>query len=83
MAGNKEGAIKAQETMKKKYGEEGRIEFFRRIGSMGGRNGRGPGYKGGFAADRERARICGAIGGKKSRRTGVKNGFGKIHQKKA
>ena len=37
---------------------------------FGGLNGKGPDYQGGFAADRERARIAGAKGGHISRRNG-------------
>ena len=85
-AGTKEGDAASErwrQTMINKYGVDGVHKKMQEIGSKGGHNGRGPGYKGGFAADRERARMAGAIGGKKSRRTGVKNGFGKIHQKEA
>ena len=58
----------------KKYGPD----FYKRIGARGGANGKGPGYKGGFASDevgedgltgRERAKLAGARGGKISRRT--------------
>lgn len=77
MPGTREGAAKAALTNKKKHGED----FFKRIGSKGGANGKGPGYKGGFASDkvgedgltgRQRASIAGAIGGFKSRRGPVK-----------
>jgi hypothetical protein len=43
--------------------------FYQKIGSKGGKNG----HTGGFAANRELARIAGAKGGRTSRRTGVKN----------
>ena len=57
-------------TMVKKHGsEEAAREWFRTIGKIGGHNG----HTGGFAANRELARIAGAKGGRKSRRTGVKN----------
>lgn len=58
----------------KKYGPD----FYKRIGAKGGSNGKGPGYKGGFASNevgedgltgRERAKLAGARGGKISRRT--------------
>lgn len=69
MPGTREGAAKAALTIKKKHGED----FYKRIGSKGGRNG----TTGGFASDkvgedgltgRQRASIAGAIGGFKSRR---------------
>ena len=77
MPGTRAGGKKASKTNKELYGED----FYSRIGARGGRNGRGPNYKGGFAANRELAKIAGAIGGRKSRRTGVKNGEGKAHDK--
>lgn len=61
MAGTKEGAAKAQATIKAKYGEN----FFKVIGTTGGKNGR----TGGFFANRELASRAGRIGGLKSRRT--------------
>ena len=73
MPGTREGAAKTVLTNKKKHGED----FYKRIGSKGGANGKGPWYKGGFASDkvgedgltgRQRASIAGAIGGFKSRR---------------
>lgn len=67
MAGNKQGALKARDTNIRKYGED----FYRKIGSSGGKNGYGKMYGGGFAdgeAGRERARIWGAVGGKISKR---------------
>lgn len=57
-----------RQTMEKKYG--GVTEKMREIGRIGGKNGCGPDYMGGFAADRERARIAGAKGGHISRRNG-------------
>ena len=69
MPGTREGAAKAVLTNKKIHGED----FYKRIGSKGGRNG----TTGGFASDkvgedgltgRQRASIAGAIGGFKSRR---------------
>ena len=72
MAGNKEGSLKAQATLKKKLGD-GYHDFFRRIGSIGGRNG----HTGGFASNPALARIAGAKGGRASSRKGIKNGEGK------
>ncbi len=61
MAGTKTGGQKAASTNKTKYGKD----FYARIGAMGGKNG----HTGGFAANRELARIAGARGGRISRRT--------------
>lgn len=60
MAGNKVGGAKAATTNKAKHG----ADFYARIGAMGGKKGR----TGGFAANRELARIAGAKGGAISRR---------------
>lgn len=60
MPGTKDGGIKARDTNKSRYGED----FYKRIGSVGGKKG----TTGGFWADRELARRAGAIGGKVSRR---------------
>lgn len=73
MSGTKVGGLKARETNIKLYGKD----FYRRIGSVGGKNG----HTGGFAANPELARIVGAKGGRISRRTGVKNGEGKRDNK--
>lgn len=52
-------------TMVKKHGsEEAAREWFRTIGTKGGKASN----TGGFAANPELARIAGALGGKKSRR---------------
>lgn len=59
MAGTKAGGLKA--AAKNMAREPG---FYKRIGSIGGRNGR----TGGFAANPELARIAGAKGGRISRR---------------
>ena len=64
MSGTPEGGKKTARTNLEKYGKD----FYKRIGAKGGRNGCGPDYKGGFAADVERARIAGAKGGRISRR---------------
>ena len=77
MSGNKIGGRKAAKTNREKYGKD----FYARIGAKGGRNGKGPNYKGGFAGNPELARIAGSIGGKKSKRTGVKNHEGKKYDK--
>ena len=61
MAGNIEGGRAAAATNKEKYGKD----FYKRIGATGGSKG----TTGGFAANRELARIAGAKGGKVSRRT--------------
>ena len=60
MAGTLEGGRKAAKTNKELYGSD----FYKRIGAIGGRNG----TTGGFAANRELARVAGAIGGAKSKR---------------
>lgn len=65
MAGTKIGAKKASNTMKKRYGDD----YYRRIGKVGGQNGR----TGGFYANREVARSAGAKGGRISDRSGIKN----------
>ena len=60
MAGTREGGKRAAETNKRLHGDG----FYARIGAIGGKNG----HTGGFAANRELARIAGAKGGRKSRR---------------
>jgi len=60
MAGTKAGGAKAAATNKAKYGKD----FYKRIGSAGGRNG----HTGGFYANRDLARIAGQRGGRISRR---------------
>ncbi len=64
MAGTKAGAAKAKATNIARHGEE----FYALIGAKGGRNG----HTGGFAANRDLARIAGAKGGKISKRGKVK-----------
>ena len=78
-AGPKEGDAASErwrQTMINKYGVDGVHKKMQEIGSKGGANGKGPGYKGGFASDevgedgltgKQRARIAGAVGGKRSR----------------
>lgn len=72
MSGTLDGGKKAAKTNVERYGKD----FYKRIGSKGGRNGYGPDYRGGFASNPELARIAGRKGGRISRRTGVKNGQG-------
>jgi len=66
MSGNAIGGQKAAQTNKQIYGED----FYRNIGSMGGKESAKRGHleKVGFAANRERAREAGRKGGLKSRR---------------
>jgi len=70
MSGTRAGAKKATKTIYTKHG----LDFFRRVGAIGGANGR----TGGFGSTkvgsdgltgRQRARIAGTVGGRKSRRT--------------
>jgi general stress protein YciG len=61
MAGTKAGGQAAARTNKEKYG----ADFYAKIGAKGGRLGR----TGGFAANRELARVAGSKGGRISRRT--------------
>lgn len=72
MPGTKAGGMKAAKMNKELYGDD----FYRRIGSKGGRNG----HTGGFAANPALARVAGAKGGRISRRTGVANGQGKTKE---
>lgn len=69
----------------KKYGPD----FYKRIGAKGGANGKGPGYKGGFASNevgedgltgRERAKLAGAKGGAISRRGPAKDDIEKAEE---
>lgn len=89
-AGTKEGdaaSEKWRQTMINKYGVDGVHKKMQEIGSKGGANGKGPGYKGGFASDevgedglngRQRAKLAGAIGGKRSRRGPAKDDIEKV-----
>lgn len=61
MSGTRAGGQAAARTNMKKYGPD----FYKRIGAKGGRLGR----TGGFAVNRELARIAGAKGGRISKRT--------------
>ena len=60
MAGTKAGGMKAAATNKSRHGKD----FYAKIGAKGGKLG----HTGGFAANRELARIAGAKGGRISRR---------------
>ena len=60
MAGTKEGGVRAAATNKARHGKD----FYAKIGAKGGKLGR----TGGFAANRELARLAGARGGRISRR---------------
>ena len=60
MPGTIDGGKRAAATNKKKYGKD----FYARIGAAGGKKG----TTGGFAANRDLARIAGAKGGRISRR---------------
>lgn len=73
MSGTRIGGQRAAVTNKQRYGDG----FYADIGAKGGRNGKGQGYKGGFASDKvgqdgltgpERAKIAGYKGGRISRR---------------
>ena len=60
MAGTKAGGMKAAQTNKTRHG----ADFYAKIGAKGGKLG----TTGGFAANRELARLAGAKGGRISRR---------------
>lgn len=73
MAGTREGGLKARARNLARD-----PNWYKKIGAKGGANGKGPGYKGGFASNevgedgltgRERAKLAGAKGGAISRRT--------------
>lgn len=63
MAGTKAGGRKAALTNRTRYGRD----FYAKIGAKGGKMG----HTGGFAANRELARVAGAKGGRISRRRKV------------
>lgn len=76
MAGTPAGGLKAKARNLAKD-----PDFYKKIGAKGGSNGKGPGYKGGFASNevgedgltgRERAKLAGARGGAISRRGAAK-----------
>lgn len=60
MSGTKHGGKKASRTNRERYGED----FYKKIGSIGGRNG----HTGGFSYNPALARVAGSKGGSKSRR---------------
>lgn len=60
MSGSKIGGRKASRTNRERYGED----FYKKIGSIGGRNG----HTGGFSYNPALARVAGSKGGSKSRR---------------
>ena len=61
MSGTKVGGQRAARTNKERHGSD----FYKRIGSMGGKNG----HTGGFASmTPEEVKLCGAKGGHKSKR---------------
>jgi uncharacterized protein len=60
MSGTREGGLKVRDSNLEKYGKD----FYKRIGSKGGKNG----HTGGFYANRELARSAGSKGGKLSKR---------------
>ncbi|MGB3024004.1 MAG: hypothetical protein WBB39_04355 [Candidatus Saccharimonadales bacterium] len=66
MSGTKAGGLKAAQTNKNRHGKD----FYARIGAKGGKLG----TTGGFAANRELARIAGRKGGMISRRGKAKKG---------
>ena len=70
--GDAEATAKWKKTMEEKYGGKEKLsQLMRTIGSKGGQSGRGEPYMGGFASNRELAKIAGRKGGLKSRRTSV------------
>ena len=91
-AGTKEGDAASErwrQTMINKYGVDGVHKKMQEIGSKGGANGKGPGYKGGFASNevcedgltgKQRARIAGAKGGAISRRGPAKDDIEKAEE---
>ena len=77
--------MKAKKANLEKYGPD----FYKRIGAKGGANGKGPGYKGGFASNevgedgltgKQRAKLAGAVGGKRSRRGPAKDDIEKAEE---
>lgn len=72
MAGTRKGGRRAAATNKELYGDD----FYKKIGSKGGRNG----HVGGFSLNPALARVAGAKGGRMSSRKGVANGQGKVKE---
>lgn len=74
MAGTKEGARKAAQTMLRRHGSD----YYKKLGASGGRVGRTGGFATPYVGEdgltgAERARIAGAKGGATSRRGKAKN----------
>lgn len=65
--GHEKAVNKWRETMIERYGKNWR-EHFKKIGSKGGKNGKGVNYRGGFASNPALASIAGAKGGRCSTR---------------
>lgn len=61
--GTKEGAKKAKQKLLEKD-----PDYFKRIGTIGGKNGKGLGYQGGFAHPNADPQTAGQKGGRVSRR---------------
>lgn len=72
MSGTRKGGRRAAATNKELYGDD----FYKKIGSKGGRNG----HTGGFSSNPALARVAGAKGGRLSSRKGVANGQGKVKE---
>lgn len=68
MPGTRAGGLKAAAKVKERYGED----FYKKVGAVGGKKSKG----GGFAANRELARIAGSKGGRASRRGKALNNKG-------
>lgn len=84
MAGTREGGLKARARNLARD-----PNWYKKIGAKGGANGKGPGYKGGFASNevgedgltgRQRAKLAGAVGGKRSRRGPAKDDIEKAEE---
>lgn len=69
MTQTKLGAIKAKQTLTAKYGEN----YFRTIGSTGGKTRSNATHLRGFGSNRELAAQMGRIGGSRSSRKGITN----------
>ncbi len=65
--GYEQAMKKWRETMFNTYGPNWR-DYFKKIGTKGGRNGKGVNYRGGFASNPALAKIAGAKGGRCSTR---------------
>lgn len=65
MGGNRKGGLKAAKTNQDKYG----VDFYSKIGSLGGKSSN----TGGFQKGSEAAREAGRLGGSRGSRKGIKN----------